>query len=235
MTKKSGFVLEVLGFGEVHTLPGTWGSDRYRALLDLFDYDDIASIDEPDLPEMSAMAAQDKGLREAADRVLFLVFGESMGSGVRQNLIDDLTDDRPWEQFADIGRQAGIFETVEFLQKAFPSEFGIPDAVRATIRVTAAGKREKDWLREGPSAALLLRLLAAAMDERAALRRLYADQLEGASFPDAAGIIWSVAMVEDELEETSASCVLEVHSSLQWLGPLAGSSGEYTSDAEPDD
>jgi hypothetical protein len=165
MTTKHGFTVEVLDFEEIHSLPGTWTSERYRTLLDLMDFDDVGSIPDADLAEMAAMAAQDKGQRDAADRVLTLVFGDRMAAGVRQNLIDDLIDDRPWEQFADLDRQAGIFEAVEFLQRAFSGAFGIPDAARVRVRIAANGKHECDWLREGPKASLLLRLLAAAMDE----------------------------------------------------------------------
>lgn len=233
MVTKQGYTVEVLETNEVHTLPGTWTSDRYRGLLGHFDYDE--AIADADLPEMTAMVAQDEGQRDAADRVLSFVFGDSMSPGVRQNLIDDLTDDRPWEQFVDLGCQAGIFESIEFLQRAFPSEFGIPDAIQARIRVTATGKHQIEWLHEGPKASLLLRLIASTMDERATLLRLYADQLEGAVFPEADAILWSVSMIEDGLEATPGSCVFEVHSSLQWLGPLGDSSGEFASEAEPDD
>lgn len=100
--------------------------------------------------------------------------------------------------------------------------------------MTATGKRATDWLREGPEASLLLRLLAATMDERATLRRLYEDQLVSAHFPEADAIVWSVSRCEDQLEREPASCVLEIHSSLQWLDALRDVEGEHTSDAEPD-
>lgn len=234
MTTKHGFTVEVLEFEEVHTLPATWTSERYRGLLDLLDFDEGDSVADSDLPEMAAMAAQDTGQREAADRVLSFVFGERLSAGVRQNLIDDLTDDRPWEQFADLDCQSRIFETVEFLQKAFSGEFGIPDAARVRIRIIANGKHECDWLREGPKASLLLRLLAAAMDDRATLRRLYAEQVEGTKFPEAAAIVW-LSTRHDEVEnDSNYSCEVDAYSSLQWFSPLRDSEGEHASDAEPD-
>ncbi len=234
MTTKHGFTVEVLEFEEVHTLPATWTSERYRALLDLLDFDDGDSTPDSDLAEMAAMAAQDTGQREATNRVLSFVFGDRLSAGVRQNLIDDLTEDRPWEQFADLDCQARIFETVEFLQKTFSGEFGIPDAARVRVRLTANGKHECDWLREGPKASLLLRLLAAAMDDLATLRRLYAEQVEGMKFPEAAAIIW-ISERHSEIENGSTySCEVDAYSSLQWFSPLRDSEGEYVSDAEPD-
>ena len=234
MTGNHGFTIEVLEFEEVHTLPGTWTSERYRQLLELFDFDDADSIPDAELPDMAAMAGQDAGLREASDRVLSFVFGERMSAGVRQNLVDDLTDDRPWEQFADLDRQAGIFEAVEFLQKAFPAEFGIPDAARARVRLTAKGKHEIKWLRDGPSPSLCVRLVAAAMDESATLRRLYAEQLDGSAFPEAAAILWLVSNRSEEQDDTTLCCEMDVFSSLQWFGPLGESEGVHDSDSEPD-
>lgn len=235
MTATHGFTVEVLEFDEIHTLPGSWTSERYREILDRLDFDNIDSIAESDLAEMAAMAAQDEGLRNASDQVLSLVFGNSMSPGVRQNLIDDLPGERPWELFAELSQQAGIFEAVEFLQRAFPSEFGIPDAARIRVRVTGRGKQATDWLREGPNASLLLRLLADAMDDRSTLRRLYADKLQSPPFPEADSIVWHVAKIDDRVEDSPAFCVFEVYSSLQWLGPLRDADGETLSDAEPDD
>lgn len=235
MTGKSGFTIEMIEFAEVHALPGAWDSPRYREILDRLDCDDVRDIAEADLADMAAMAAQDEGIRSTADQVLSLVFGDAMSAGVRQNLIDDLTDERPWEQFVDLDRQAGIFEAVEFLQRAFPTDFGIPDAARVRVRVTANGKRAIEWLRAGPEASLLLRLLADTMDEKSTLRRLYAEQLESASFPEAKAIVWRVSKTEDRLDSEPASCTLEIHSSLQWLGPMRDIEGQHTSCAEPDD
>lgn len=57
MTPKHPFTIEVLEFTEVHSLPDTWGSNRYREILVRFEYDEIGAIAEVDLAEMAAMAA----------------------------------------------------------------------------------------------------------------------------------------------------------------------------------
>lgn len=234
MAGAKGFTTEVLDFEEIHTLIGTWSADRHRALLEWLDFEGADALPEAELSDMAAMAAQDLGIREASDRVLEFVFGERMSAGVRQNLVDDLTDDRPWEQFADLNRQAGIFEAVDLLQRAFPSEFGIPDAARVRVRLTAHGKHEAEWLRAGPPASLLLRLLASAMDERATLRRLYGEQLAGSAFPEADSIVWATVVVDEEDGASTHRRDLDVYSSLQWLGPLRESEGVHASDPEPD-
>ncbi len=235
MSKKPGFAVEVLEFSEIHTLPGTWGRERYRELLERLDFDDIEDVADADLADMATMAAQDKGVRFAADQVLVLVFGDALSAGVRQNLIEDLKDEKPWDHFADLDRQAGVFETVDFLQRAFPREFGIPDAARVLVRVTAASKQSAVWLQERPKASLLLRLLADAMGEQSTLRRLFEEQLDSTKFPEADSLIWLVSKTDDRLDQEPATCEFEIHSSLQWLGPLRDVRGETASDAEPDD
>jgi hypothetical protein len=157
-----------------------------------------------------------------------------MSSGVRQNLVDDLTDERPWEQFADLDRQSRIFSTVEFLQKAFPAEFGIPDAARVRVRIQTAGTDAIRWLRDGLPPTLVLRLLADAMDEDAVLRRLYEEKLAAPPFPEAAAILWRCTVLESDWVARPITCDLEVESSLQWLGPLQGQRGVHESHARPD-
>ncbi len=235
MTKTNGLRVEVADFEEIHTLGSAWSSQAYRELLDRLDFEDADALPDSDLEEMAAMAAQDAGIRDASDCVLEYVFGTRMSSGVRQNLIDDLTEDRPWEHLADLDKQAGIFESVEFLQRAFPSEFGIPDAARVRVRLSAAGKHEAEWLRAGPTPSLLVRMLAVAMDERATLVRLFADQLAGSTFPEAGSIVWATTLIEEEDDTSTHRRDLDVYSSLQWLDPLRDRDGEYdASDAEPD-
>jgi CBS domain-containing protein len=190
-------------------LPDAWNAESDREILDRFGFEDISAIAESDLPEMAAMAAQDQGIRATADAALSIVFGTSMPDGVRQNLINDLGDERPWEQFADLDRQAGIFKTITFLQRAFPTAFGIPDAARVRLRATTHGAEVSAWLREGPSPALVLRWLAEAMDEGAILRRLYAEQLTSTSFPDAPAIAWSIVSTEDRLSPWRAREMLD--------------------------
>ncbi len=207
------FELRLLGWSEVHELPGNWPSKQLATLLEHLEVEDVT---ESDALDMALMALQDLDADDAADLVMQTVF-EDMSAGVRQNLIHDLEDDRPWDGVADLSRQHGILSAVTLLQKAFPTRFGKPDFACVEISVQAKDAQGEQWLSEDIDPALLLRLLAADMDDRAVLRRLFSVALEGDSFPDADNILW-------QIERRSAAGVSPfeavIHSSLRWFEPL---------------
>lgn len=211
---KEEFLVRVVDWAEVHQLPGSWPADRLRQILQRLEFDD--PVTDGELPDMVLMALQDLEPRGAAETVLDVVFGDQMRSGVRQNLADDLEDDRPWEQFARVDKQAGIFEAMVLLQRAFPTHYGTPDAVRLRLEIQAADRNARA-LRGDPSAALVVRLLAAGMPGDAMLNRLYAEELASGSFPDAAAILW---LLEPGPRTRSSERVCDICSSWQWLAPL---------------
>ncbi len=212
------FLLRIEDWAEVHELPGSWPPERLREILRRVEFDD--PVADADVLEMVQMALQDLQPRPAAELVLEVVFGDRMSSGVRQNLVDDLEDDRPWEQFARVDKQAGIFEAMVLLQKAFPRRYGIPDAVRVHLHLQATDAATGAWLRAGPPAALLVRLLAGGMPQDAMLNRLYAEELKSEHFPDATHILWRISAVDGSGPEEAATHTCDVYSSWQWLAPL---------------
>ena len=111
------FQAQLLSWIEIHELPDGWTP---RQLLSLLVGMDVDGVSENDALEMTILALQDLEPDEASDRVLEAVFGETMRPGVRRNLAHDLTEERPWEEFADISQQKGIFNAVVLLQQAFP-------------------------------------------------------------------------------------------------------------------
>ncbi len=217
---REAFQLRIDQWAEIHSLPDSWPTAALRDVLRLADFDDAVADD--DVAEMAVMALQDLPPREASELVLEVLFGDAMSAGVRQNLSDDLGDDRPWEHYAGVSRQAGIFEAVVLLQRAFPRSFGVPDALRLRVEVQAKGEDGCAWLRSGPRPALLLRLFASGMEGGAILRRLYESELAGDRFPDANGILWRIDEVERSEVLQPTTCVYDVYSSCQWLAPLEG-------------
>lgn len=226
------FTVRIDEWREIHALPGSWDIDQLRTLLQEAEFDD--QVDDGDVEEMALMALQDLGVREASDLVLRQVFGGRMSAGVRQNLVSELEEDRPWEQFADVATQADIFRAVTLLQKAFPNAFGTPDAVRLRVTVRASDAETSGWLSEGPEAGLIARLLAGGMSEGAVLRRLYEDELAGKRFDVAQHILWRVALLEPASAALPVSAPIEVISSHQWLDPLEHA-GEWVCRAWPDE
>jgi hypothetical protein len=183
------FEVSILSARQVHSLPGIWPPEMLRALLTLVEWDDVDQIDEKDLLDMAIMAIQDLGVQLAGERVLEVVFGDTMRPGVRQNLVDDLQQDEPWEDFANVSQQRGLFVAVVMLQQAFPGRFAVPDAL--SLHFTVRGPGGDDELREHVSNPVwLVRLLARGMPETAPLLRLYEAEIISGPFPDAAGLIW---------------------------------------------
>jgi len=193
------FHVSLLSSDEVHSLNGEWGHEALRKILELADADDIGEIANDELEEICLMSLQDIGNQRAGEIVLEAVFGEGMRPGVRQNLVDDLQEDQPWNDFAEVSQQRGIFVAVCLLHKAFPTRYGTPDATRLTIRVqaeTSAGLASID----PRQSAWLVRLLACGLSDDNIVHRLYGDELKKGEFTEASGLIWGAEIVEEPAE-----------------------------------
>ena len=212
------FHVSVLSQDEIHSLPGTWSTENLRRVLELADADDIGDVPDEDLKEMCLMSLQDLGVQRAGEVVLEAVFAEGMRPGVRQNLVNDLQEDQPWSDFADVSQQRGIFVAVCLLHKAFPTRFGTPDAIRVTVRVQA--ETDAGFTAIDPQqSAWLVRVLAGGLDRSTFLHRLYEDELKSGAFAEAAGLIWKADAVAQP-EDSERSRTLTVFASSQLLGSL---------------
>ena len=109
-----------------------------------------------------------------------------------------------------------MFNVGSLLYAAFPSSFPKPDAVHVVLSVTANDAKSKALLTPALNESFLVRLLADGMDDRAALHRLYHEELAGQSFPNAAEVVWIVRtkpLSDDAMQ-------IEVVSSGYWLDAL---------------
>lgn len=204
------FEVSILSARQVHSLPGIWPPEMLRALLTLVEWDDVDQIEYKDLLDMAVMAIQDLGVQLAGERVLEVVFGDTMRPGVRQNLVDDLQQDEPWEDFANVPQQRGLFVAVVMLQQAFPGRFAVPDAL--TLQFTVRGPVGVDELREKVSdPPWLVRLLARGMPETAPLLRLYEAEIADGPFPDAAGVIWHCDVHDSAFDQATNASIVTVN------------------------
>lgn len=213
------YQVTIVSKNEIHALKGTWDNDALRALLELAEVDDLGDITDADLLEMSLMVLQDLGNQKAGELVLEAVFGDSMRPGVRQNLVDDLQDAEPWNDFAEISQQRGIFVAVGLLHKAFPTRYGTPDALKIRVRFEPLASAAAAALK-APGADWLIRLLARGMDDYAMVHRLYAAELKAGEFKDAPGLIWECEPVEDPAG-TASSRTFDITASSQLFNTLA--------------
>jgi hypothetical protein len=194
------FDVSVLSQDEVHALTGDWDNEAFRNVLALADADDIGEIAEEDLEDICLMSLQDIGNQRAGEIVLEAVFGASMRPGVRQNLVDDLQEDQPWNDFAEVSQQRGIFVAVCLLHKAFPIRYGTPDATRLTVRIQAETSAGLTSI-EPQNCAWLVRMLACGLSDDNIVHRLYGDELKKGAFTEAAGLIWQAEIAEEPTED----------------------------------
>ncbi len=220
MSEVAQFEVQVLNYEEVHHIPGDWTGKDVLELLSILEVDTSDAAGEADLRDLLLMGLSDMDSDASADIVLEYVFGDTMTKGVRQNLVQDLEDDRPWEQFADPTKQAGVFRAVTLLQEVFPKQFGIPDAARIRVQLSSQDKDGAAELRGAMDPALLVRLLAAGMADRSILRRLFDEAIQDGPFPEAQAIVWHLESIAAPADAQPNTTALEVYSSIQWLGPL---------------
>ncbi len=192
----SSYQVTILSVSEVHALTDAWGNDSLRKLMELAEVEDLGDIADVDLLEMSLMVLQDLGNQKAGELVLETVFGDSMRPGVRQNLVDDLQENEPWNDFAEVSQQRGIFVAVCLLHKAFPTRYGTPDALELRVNIRSLTSAGTIAL-ESPRPDWLVRLLARGMEEHAIVHRLYSAELKSGEFKDAPGLIWDCEPVDD--------------------------------------
>jgi hypothetical protein len=230
---KPQFQVKVTGVKEVHDMPGTWSDSDYHELLAQLEVDGLEQVSGSDLFEMALMALQDMQPDDAADAVLACKLGRDISSGARQNIVQDLlTEQRPWEEAADIRLHARIFAAAVLLQQALPKSFAKPDMIKLSLEVRACTPEASALLAQPPQPAFVTRMLADAMDSHSILERLFDEQLAAQHFSEAAGIIW-LAQYQRDAGEAADTANLTVYSSEHWLESMRSIS-EFESSAYND-
>ena len=228
------FHVKVVELKKVFDMPGSWGEDDYRNLLNQLEIEDVDEMSGEDLLEILFMGLQDLELEQAADLVLAYKLPGKITPGSRRNIIEDLLEGQhPWEEAADIGIHANIFAATVLLNKAFPRTYGKPDMMKLTLQIEALKPEAKKLLLLSPKAAFVTRLLADGMDERSILERLFDEQLASHSFPEAESIVWFAEYEESPAPDGDAT-LLTVYSSEHWLEDME-SITEFESSAYNDD
>ena len=219
----ANYEVKIVSVSEVHTLPGIWSPAELRQILVMAEFEDAARVEDSELLDMVLMVLQDLGNQLAGELVLEAVFGDSMRPGVRQNLVDDLQQDEPWADYANVAQQRGIFIAVVLLQQAFPNRYDTPEALllRFDVRATSGtGAAEID----AAQPAWMVRLLACGMSETDVLPRLYETELATGPFTDAQGMIWRCEKLQDvdNAGSNRNSATFELIASRLWFAPLTG-------------
>jgi hypothetical protein len=223
------FDVEVSAFAIVQAIDGVWNDREFSDLLAEMEFGSIEGLSKDELREMCLLSLQDLTPEAAAALVLKYRLGDRLNDAQISNIAADMPEEKLWEEYADMALHEGLFHVSSLLYVAFPNVFPEPDAVTATVRITARHEEGSQLLRSSINESFLLRLLAGGMDEDAALIRLFEDQLAGDSLPEAQFIIWTLTS-ESTAED---ACTVELLSSGSWLDPLR-STKSYSVRAWPD-
>ena len=213
MMKTLMYQVEVKSFKEVHELPGGWTNEDFLNLLNELEYDDAQSIAPEELKDMAIMALSDLEPDEAALAVINYRLADQLNKGQKQNLVEELYEDRLWEEYSNINLHKEIFNVSCMLYWAFPKKFQQPDIAHVVLHITNEKHLDRAVL-ERPE--FLCRLLNDGMDEHNIMYRLFDEKLQGNAFPEAQSIIWKA----DVTDYTENSAVLHIHTALQWVDEL---------------
>ncbi len=205
---KLTFEVKVLAFKEIHELPDSWKEEDFKEILQQADFDDWDQIDPGELKDYTIMALQELEADEAAELVLNYKLGNKLTKGQIQNLAHEMLDEKLWEEYTDINLHKELFDCSVLVKWTFPRILPETDAIKCVIEVSS---NNREYL-TNINKITLTRLLAKGMDDHAVVNRLFEDQVNGAAFPEAEGIIWQF-----EISEAADNVSITIYSSNYWL------------------
>ena len=192
MTDTHTFTVTPVSSESILQLPGDWTTDDYRKLLDLTDYGDASELSEKEVQEMAFLSIADLEKSEAAELLIKYVFPEdALTPGQIQNSSHEMDTERLWEEYPEPKQHRNFFRVGSLLYAAYNGGHPKPDGREVVVKLSAKEEEAKALLQQ-PKPALLLRLLAPAMDGHALLHRLYDEEIKSGDFPAAENLIYFV-------------------------------------------
>ena len=213
------YTAEVLEFKEIHEMPNAWTPEGFLGLLNHIEYDDPTSIPLEELKDMACLALSDFEVEEAAVKVLEFRFGGTLNKGQRQNLAEELKEDRLWEEYSDIKLHEELFNVGCMLYWTFPKHFSTPDIVKLKIKITALNKESTSNLVK-PTTSFISRVLNDGMDDTNIMGRLFGAHIRSNHFPESEHIIWSFK--DSGLTTDDNSNTFVIYTSFNWVAKLKG-------------
>ena len=200
-------------------LPGDWTTDDYRKLLELTEYGDASDLSDKELQEMACMSLADLDKPEAAELLMKYVFPtDALTPGQVQNSSHEMDTERLWEEYPEPVHHRNFFRVGSLLYAAYNGGHPKPDGREVVITVTAKDEEGAERLKE-PKAALLLRLMAPAMNGHALLHRLYEEELKEGDFPAAKNLLYQMES-EAEGEHSYRITILSTDYWLEDFAPV---------------
>lgn len=222
------FTVERLSFDALTELPNSWQPQDYKALLTETGYDNPDEIEPAELKAMALMSLTDLEPAEAAQTVLSYLFADQLTTGQIENLAHQMLTEKLWEENPELSQHEGFYKATQLLYEAYNGKFPRAEAVQFQVQLTAENAEDLIIFDTQPEAPLL-RLLAQGMPDNTLLKRLFHEQLDGTSFPEASSIVWQLSPVK----KTDGSVVFDVVSSAYWLDDFKYAD-TYAATTQPD-
>ena len=219
MKTKVKFRVTVNDLKKVYEVPNGWSIASYKGLLNHIDFEGVDELDPSELKDYLVMALQDLDPEEASQMVLSFLLQNHLKPGQINNLALELMQDKQWEEYQDIRIHKQLYNATVLLKAAFPKKFPETNALKCVLHISPSV--------ETVNKSFLARLIAHGMGDRAVINRLFDEQVDGTSFPEAESIIW-------DYEAVSADpTIITIYSSYYWLHQMDEVS-EYESTAYAD-
>lgn len=219
MKSRNQYHVKVLSLREIHELPDAWTNAQFLELLKLLEYEDADTTPEEELKETAIMALTDLKAEEAAEVLLDMRLGEQLSRGQRQNLAQELKDDRIWEEYPKIAFHKALFNISCMLNWAFPRVFPTPDMVQIKLEVSTTHAGSASNLQQ-PTASFFARLLNDGMDEHNIILRLFEQNIVSNSFQEADHIIWK--WEQSGFDPALKQNTFTLYTSWNWVDELKG-------------
>ncbi|MGK0236783.1 MAG: hypothetical protein ACI92G_000239 [Candidatus Pelagisphaera sp.] len=200
---KPKFELSIDAVETINSLPESWSQSQYRQLLENLEFDGTNELPEDQLQDYALMALQDLEPDEAAAALLETILGSLLSEGKRQNLSEEITTERQWEEYPDLRCHEPLFNIQILLNLAFP-ETPQPEIHKVEVTLSSLNQPAEQYLRDHQNSideALIVRCLAPATSESSILNRLFEDQIAEGPFPEAEHILWKVFVESLPAEE----------------------------------
>jgi hypothetical protein len=213
------YKVEVLELKEIHEMPNAWTNEDFKNLLVHIEYDDVASIPDDELKDMTCLALSDFEVDEAAIKVLEYRLGDTLNKGQQKNLAEELKEDRLWEEYSNIKLHEELFNIGCILYWTFPKKFSTPDIVNLKVKITALNQESSINIK-APNESFLARILNDGMDSSNIMSRLFNSSIKSDSFPEAEHIIWQYESIDFSPQDNANT--ISIYTSWNWINKLRG-------------
>ncbi|MFC7357211.1 hypothetical protein ACFQO1_05905 [Jejudonia soesokkakensis] len=182
----------------IERIPDSWKPTDFTAVLKLLEYDDVATLAENELEEMTILALSDLEPHEAAELLMQYIFSkDELNKGQIQNMGNEMQTEKAWEEYAGIELHKQFFIVGDLLYKTFGGgTFPHPEAVELTVQLTFANEHAvQEFKKSEPSN--ILKVIALGLPETVVLNRLYKEHLQEEEMEEASHILWQTQLESD--------------------------------------